>query len=221
LIIKGVWLLLKPQSKDGYNNLIFLLLIIAVSASVLYYFSDIWPTQGQYFYEFSILDRNNSTRKYFPNNSPKLYFATTLRWNILIKNNMAEDKKINIKFKILNETENNLYIKYNYTSHNYIWNKELNINKGADRSVLFKCYVNHYVIDDEKIIIDELNINDDIVIADVITEQGKNIYMKFELWTYDDKLNDYIMQDYRSGEKYKYELTMICNFNVPIMVTPD
>lgn len=150
------------------------------------------PSKNETYYEMAILDENNGTQKYYPDETNTVQINKTMNWNIYLNNKMdkVEYTKIKIKFISSNTQEPNVLTKSPSTSE-VKYEIDQILSKNQEKITNFSWKITEIINDGENSII-KMIINEKLTQITVLKSEVPNLIMILELWRFDTDQNNFI-----------------------------
>ena len=202
-------------SLQEYKPIIIIGLLISLLIASVYVISLYWPKYEEYFFELALLGRDERAEDYFPDDNSTIQIGTPISWHVYIHNHMGAEEKVVIRVKILNSTmpapDDREHLPSSEPSF-----FEIPVSMSVDETVLVP--FNWSVVDSEyknATIIRGLVVNRKSFEVDVSSFSDGVFRIVFELWVYDQELNEYVFGWYSKGEFYSASIYMWFELHLP------
>jgi hypothetical protein len=188
------------------STLIIYLLIFGSGVIALHYFTQNWPKYENQFMELGLLDTNQGTFSYFSNNESLININEKLDWNIYVHNHMDKDKNALIRVKLINST--NLApndFNHTFSPAHHIYEYNLFLLKEQKMILPFEWNIST-VIKQDNMNLFTLVINENIVEAPVSNDVNGIYRIIFELWMYNETVDEYEFTWHDENETFSASL---------------
>jgi hypothetical protein len=186
--------------KTSKHTLLIIVLIIFFLLSTLIIIV-FWPRYELEFIELGLLGKDKQATDYFFSDTSTVPLNIPIDWNIYIHNHMVNSQDIIIKIKLLNSTmqtpNNQKQIPSPYDS---ITDLPIFLKSNETLIVPISWSIDDLVFDSGLIILTRLIINDQKIPVNISTLSDSFFRMVFELWVFNQSLNEYQFGWY-SGEE--------------------
>jgi len=201
-------------SFKDFKPLIILSVFILMIIGFVYVVSLYWPRYEEYFFELGLLGKEGKAEDYFPNDNSSVFLGTPMSWKIYVHNHMGGEQDVLIKVRLLNSTmkapDDRLHEPSPYPSF-----VELPVSLSIDETVLIP--FSFSVLDavyDNGTVIKAVIVNGDFIDVDVKDNSTDGFRVVFEIWVYDESMNQYSFGWYSKDEFYSASIYMWFIFNL-------
>ena len=175
----------------------------------------IWPTYEARFFEFGLFGMNKKATNYFPNNSSLLNEGSSVDWYIFLHNHMGNVQNVSVKVKLLSSTQQ-LPNDREHEPSPLTSFVEFPLLLSVNDTVFIPFSWSILEVDYQNSLIDirKLIVNDKIVEVDVPASSDSNFYIVFELWVYNQTLQQYSFTWESEEESFSTSLHMGFRANI-------
>ena len=195
---------------------------IAVFVSVLLVFSllgcvAITPNPGEEFLQLYVLGENGMIEDYYPNGNTTVPLNTQVKWFLGVANSMKSAQYVTVKVKLGNSTltpPNETQAEPAPLPSLVEYRRMLSSNETWAFSF-------NWVIEDVQVVGDMVYVRNmtfngnPITVPDVGAQQGRNLRLIFELWSFNKEAGDFIFGWYEGQERRCAWLQMWFNVTSP------
>lgn len=202
------------MSFDDFKPIIYLGVFLGLIIASVYVISLYWPKYEEYFFELGLLGKEGKAEGYFPDDNSSVFIGTPMSWNVYVHNHMGGEQDVLIKVRLLNSTMEAPDDRKHEPSP-YPSVVEFPVSLSIDETVLVPFSFN--VLDavyDNGTIIKAVIVNGDFIDVGVKDNSTAGFRVVFEIWVYDESMNQYSFGWYSKDEFYSASIYMWFFLNV-------
>ena len=151
-----------------------------------------FPRGQERFFALAVLGEEGMADKYYPGDDPNIGVGETVNWTLYVYNHMGEAQYVAVRVKLLNSTmlpPNSTVCVPSpapmvYEIRDVLVNNETRLHP-------FRWSVEEFGGFGDFVGVSLLSVNGDLVEADAFSRDGYNFRLVFELWVFDEKLDDF------------------------------
>ena len=200
-----------------YKPIIILGVFLVAVIGFIYVVSLYWPKYEEYFFELGLLGKEGKAEGYFPSDDSTIHIGTPMSWNIYVHNHMGSKQWVSIKVRILNSTMQAPDDREHEPSPEPCV-LEIPFSLSVDETVLVP--YSWSILDAEYrngTVIYSIIVNNEIYDISLSDNSTRFRYV-FEIWVYDELLDDYSFGWYSKGEFYSASVYIWFNLNLAYLV---
>lgn len=151
-----------------------------------------WPRYEDRFFELGLLGKDKMAKDYYLNNTSSLTLGSQIDWFIFVNNHIGSAQNVIVKVKLVNSTidlPNDL--DNQPCPFDSIAEFPFSISTNASLVVPFSWIIVEAISQKNSTIIKQLIVNDQIVEVNVSDFSNSFFRMVFELWVYNESLQEY------------------------------
>ena len=182
----------------NYTKWSWFLLVIGIVFSLLIFEGPLRDLSQNYddpFLVMAILNENNETKSYFPNEGDLIPLNETIKWHIYLHNQPTTSVNVNIKTKIIGEIG-----KLPDSIHCIpspcpeIFNIEKKIDEKSTKIIPFYWKVTQILHNETHKIIKSIEINGEAINCEITTSINGDFQIIFELWVHEPDTNLFVFK---------------------------
>ena len=184
-------------------RLIFIsICVIIVITPITPLLIDHLPSKDESFLALAVLGDGNLAENYYPGDDPSIEVGEEIHWILYLYNHMGDIEYTSIKVRLLNSTMNppDTTALTSSTAPVLMEFRQV-LLKNETWIHQFNWEILNMTNDDGITRINTLNINNDTFQTDVVSRGSVRFRLVFELWTYDEKSEDFVFSWITQGNK--------------------
>ena len=163
---------------------------------------DLLPSKNESFLALAVLGEENQAEQYYPDDDPNIEVGERIQWTLYLYNHIGDIEYTSIRVKLLNSTmkpPNTTTLTPSPAPVLMEFRQVL--LKNETRLQRFDLEMIQVTRENDIVRIEALKINGDTFQTDVASEGSNSFRFVFELWTYDERSNDFIFSWISDGDK--------------------
>ncbi len=179
---------------DDFRALIIFLCLVLILAAFSPFIVLIYPVKSgeQPFLALGLLGKDRKLGDYYPNGNSTIQAHSIVQWYIYINNRMHSAKYVEVRVKLINTTH--LFPdsqKCLSSSAKSLFEFRRILLNGEEQNLPFFWQIIETKDEGDKTVITQLEINNMTIDLDVGSLLGKDLYMVFELWVYNENSGNF------------------------------
>jgi hypothetical protein len=150
------------------------------------------PQKEENFFSLAILGSEGKSDDYYTGREPEITLNNSVKWNIYIYNHMNQAQQILIKIKLLSPTDTQPNTSTCSPSSNpSIYEIKRAMSDNETLTIPFEWKVTDITQQEEKIILQNLQINDFTTDLTLVAQKQDTLRFLFELWVYNTENQEF------------------------------
>jgi len=168
---------------------VFMILVLGVFGPIAVAYL---PRGQEKFLALAVLGEEGMAEKYYPGDDANIGLGEAVNWMLYLYNHMGEAQYVAVRVKLLNST----ILPPNSTAcvpspAPVVYEIRDVLSNNETRLHVFRWFIEEIGRSGDFVGVTLLSVNGDLVEADVYSKDGYNFRFVFELWVFDEKLDDF------------------------------
>lgn len=182
----------------NYTKWSWFIIIMGIVFSILVFeepLRDLSQNHDDPFLVMAVLDKNNETKRYFPNEENLILINETIKWHLYLHNQPSNSVNVKIKTKIIGEEEK-LPDSLHCTPSPYpeIYNMEQKMDANSTRIIHFYWKIIRILYNDTNKIIKLIEVNGEQIDCEIPISINSDYQIIFELWVNEPNSNSFTFE---------------------------